>query len=142
MSTRNLARAALLVTAVVAVTGGVASCSAPPAPNCLPSTLQVQPSTFRPGSTITVSSVPAVCTFDRGTYGSYQIHLRTAHEDTVLGSAIAGDHGEFRTVVRVPRDAPSGRVLIAVSGSAFDYCDDTSAGCAAFEQHVVVTRGH
>ncbi|MDM7853769.1 hypothetical protein [Cellulomonas alba] len=142
MSTRTSARAALLVTAVVAVTGGVASCSAPPAPNCLPSTLHVQPSTFRPGSTITVSSVPAVCTFDRGTYGDYKIHLRTARADTVLGSAVAGDHGEFRTVVQVPSDVPVGRVLIAVSGSAFDYCDDPSAGCAAFEQHAVVTPGH
>jgi len=144
VSTRTrLARALLLSGALALTAGGISSCSAPPAPNCLPSRLQVQPESFRPGTTITVSNTPATCTFDRGTYGDYEIHLRTAQGDTVLGSAVAGDHGEFATAVQVPDDVPAGHVLIAVSGSAFDYCpSDATAGCAGFEQDALVTPDH
>jgi len=136
-----------LVVLLLAAGTALAGCDAiapDPEPSCIPSgPVEVSPATVAPGGTVTVSSGSADCAVERR-YSHYELRLGSTDDAPVLGKVDVGTHGEFRTTVTVPADASPGDEVIAVRGSAYDYCPGHAgpdADCPGYFGRVTVTAG-
>ncbi len=129
-------RTPLLVAALL-VTAGCAT-GDEPASRCLPARLAVQPAEVAVGGEVTLGAPAAGCDLGYDDGVSYGVGLVGQGWSVDLGEVeVAGD-GSFRAVLTVPADAPPGPGTLAVTGSRYDDCLDTSGSCAGYGVHLTL----
>ncbi len=127
-----------LITAVLLAATGCGH-HAEPASGCLPARLSVTPAEVEAGGEVTLSAPAAGCDLGYDEGPRYEVGLTgEAGAGFDLGEVEVAEDGSFRTVLTVPADAPPGPSTLAVSGSRYDECLDTTGSCAGYGVYLTV----
>jgi len=122
-------------------TAGCASTPHPGDAGCGPDppTLD-QPQPLTRGQQVTIASRGYTCT-GISVSGTESVYFNEPSSPVPpLGSAQVAPNGAFHITIRIPTDAPFGRVSLGVSGPTRYICTGGAAACARYR--VVVTISH
>ena len=125
---RRIGMAVVQCLVVVAVCGALGSCSRYPVnpPPCFPPKYSVQPTTARPGETITVSAPDATCNPNYGMDARIEVSVTDAAGTEVFKkTGPMTNDGGFTFTFKVPAGLKPGKAGVTAMPPGLDWCDDT-----------------